>query len=176
MTLLLLVVLGGVLWLVVSAGSFSVLYLAARWPGSPPSRKPLSLSDQKLLSVDGARCVACRLCVDSCPTSTFALEASERQLLLVYRPSECVACQLCVWICPTAAISLRSDCLVVNSGPARAQVAVVAWDVPACGHRVPPAGVSANYVLEGAETACSHCSAAITARVEILEGRRVGGR
>jgi NAD-dependent dihydropyrimidine dehydrogenase PreA subunit len=58
------------------------------------------------VKVDVNKCNGCEECVNTCPTSVFAMENGKSD---PYQASECVGCQSCIGVCPTEAITVTEE-------------------------------------------------------------------
>jgi NAD-dependent dihydropyrimidine dehydrogenase PreA subunit len=68
------------------------------------------------LQIDEAVCIACGVCVDSCPTDVIRTGGSGKAYAAY--PEDCQACFLCVIDCPVDAIEIKQDKAPVKSlGP-----------------------------------------------------------
>jgi len=67
--------------------------------------QPLTSDSSPLTpALDRERCVDCGACVALCPTRSFEVDPSSREISL--KSPRCVSCMLCVRGCPVRAISL----------------------------------------------------------------------
>ena len=64
------------------------------------------------LKIDPLVCVACGVCIDSCPTDVIA--ASPERPAYVAHLGDCQGCFLCIFDCPVDAISLTQVRVAVD--------------------------------------------------------------
>jgi|SRR5690625_2541786 len=56
------------------------------------------------LTVDGATCTACTVCVTTCPVSAITIDTTENETRLSFDYTKCMYCGLCADVCPENAI------------------------------------------------------------------------
>lgn len=56
-------------------------------------------------TVDAAKCVGCKVCIEACPTKAITMQNNKA----VIDPAKCVNCGVCVAKCPTKAINPPDD-------------------------------------------------------------------
>jgi len=57
------------------------------------------------ITLNQARCTACEICYDVCPTGVYEIEKGEHKKVVIKYPNLCEACEACVLQCPTRALS-----------------------------------------------------------------------
>ncbi len=80
---------------------------------------------------DMSRCIWCRRCEMSCPTS--AIRTNPKEKTQSVTRTRCIACRTCVEVCPTTTITMMPDYSKPSAG---IEVHVFSLDLPKQEYRV----------------------------------------
>ncbi len=61
------------------------------------------------IALDQAKCTACGICFDVCPTGVYEIGKGEPKRVMIKYPELCEACEACVLQCPEAALSFGTQ-------------------------------------------------------------------
>ncbi|MGI6239489.1 MAG: 4Fe-4S binding protein [Christensenellales bacterium] len=63
------------------------------------------------VTIDGARCKGCGLCIDVCPKAILALSdainAKGYHIIACTEPSKCIGCAACYTMCPDCVLTVE---------------------------------------------------------------------